>query len=116
VVIAEQENTESAVGLLLKIMYYAVTIDQNLVSHFTYDKKVNGFIFCFELFTSILLIFISLAMYICSSVIDQTVVVAYSSKLSVFLSCYSRRIAVGSQVREIMHLVMIVYFKTICEQ
>lgn len=55
-------------------------------------------------------------MYICSSVIDQTVVVAYSSKLSVFLSCYSRRIAVGSQVREIMHLVMIVYFKTICEQ
>lgn len=115
-VIAEQENVESTVGLLLKIMYSAVTMNQDLVSHLTYDKKVNDFICCFELFTLIILIFISLAMYICSSVINQTVVVAYSSKLSVFLSCYSRRIAVGSQVREIMHLVMIVYFKTICEQ
>lgn len=39
VVIAEQENVESAIGLLLKIMYNAVTINQDLVSHFTYDKK-----------------------------------------------------------------------------
>ena len=107
-VIAEQENIENAVGLvagqsaglLLKIMYNAVTIDQNLVSHFTYDKKVNDFIFCFELFTLIILIFISLTMYICSSVIDQTVAVAYSCKLSVFLSCCSGRIAIGSQVRD----------------
>ncbi|KAK2407556.1 mediator of RNA polymerase II transcription subunit 15a [Trifolium repens] len=47
VVIAEKENVESAVGLaaeqseglLVKIMYNAVTINQNLVSKFTSDKK-----------------------------------------------------------------------------
>ncbi|XP_013445193.3 uncharacterized protein [Medicago truncatula] len=47
VVIAEKENVESVVGLasehagglLVKIMYNAVTINQNLVSHFTSDKK-----------------------------------------------------------------------------
>ncbi|AET02592.2 hypothetical protein MTR_8g043880 [Medicago truncatula] len=46
-VIAEKENVESALGVatehsegsIVKIMYNAVTIDQNLVSHFTYDKK-----------------------------------------------------------------------------
>lgn len=67
-VIAEKENVESALGVatehsegsIVKIMYNAVTIDQNLVSHFTYDKKVNGFIFYFQLFALIILIFISL--------------------------------------------------------
>ncbi|AET02586.1 hypothetical protein MTR_8g043680 [Medicago truncatula] len=46
-VIAEKENIESALGVAIeqsegsriKIMYNAVTINQNHVSHFTYDKK-----------------------------------------------------------------------------
>jgi len=58
-VIAEKENVESVVGVhwteqsegsLVKIIYNAVTINQNLVSHFTYDKKVDGFTFYFQLF------------------------------------------------------------------
>ena len=107
-VIAEKEIVESVVGvaaeqsegLLVKIMYNAVTINQNLVSHFTSDKKVNDFIVCFELFALNILIFISLTMYIGFAVIDQTTAVAYSCKLSIFLSCYSGRIAVESQVRD----------------
>ncbi|XP_058745720.1 mediator of RNA polymerase II transcription subunit 15a-like isoform X2 [Vicia villosa] len=47
VVIAEKENAKNAVGLatdpseglVVKILYNAVTINQNLVSHFTADKK-----------------------------------------------------------------------------
>ncbi|PNX92068.1 hypothetical protein L195_g015199 [Trifolium pratense] len=53
VVIAEKENVETAVGqaaelsegLLVQIMYNAVTINQNLVSKFTSDKKVSSIIF-----------------------------------------------------------------------
>lgn len=83
-VIAEKEIVESVVpvaseqseGLLVKIMYNAVTINQNLVSHFTSDKKVNDFIFCFELLN--ILISISSTMYIGFAVIDQTTAVAYS--------------------------------------
>lgn len=67
-VIAEKENIESALGVAteqsegsrIKIMYNAVTINQNYVSHFTYDKKVSDFIFYFQLFALIILIFISL--------------------------------------------------------
>jgi hypothetical protein len=55
VVITEKENVETAVGLvaeeseglLVKIMYNAVTINQNLVSKFTSDKKVNDFYILF---------------------------------------------------------------------
>jgi len=80
-VIAEKKNTESLAGvateqgeeLLVHTMYNAVTINQNLVSHFTYDKKVNGFIFYFQLFALIILIFISLTMYILVLHIDQTI-------------------------------------------
>jgi len=108
VVIAEKKIVESVVGvayeqregLLVKIMYNAVTINQNVVSHFTSDKKVNDFIFCFELFALIILIFISSTMYIGFTVIDRTTAVVYSCKLSVFLSCYSGRIAIESQVRD----------------
>lgn len=97
-VIAEKENIESALGVAteqsegsrIKIMYNAVTINQNYVSHFTYDKKVSDFIFYFQLFALIILIFISLTMYIGSAVIDQTVAVAYSCKLYLFISCYSK--------------------------
>ncbi|CAL5196431.1 unnamed protein product [Lathyrus oleraceus] len=47
VVIAEKENAKSAVGvatdqsegLVVKILYNAVTINQNIISHFTADKK-----------------------------------------------------------------------------
>lgn len=71
-VIAEKENAKSAVGvatdqsegLVVKILYNAVTINQNIISHFTADKKVNDFIFGFELFVSRILIFISLTLYI----------------------------------------------------
>jgi len=45
-------------------MYNAMTINQSPVSHFTCDKNVNDFMLCFELFTLIILIFISLTMYI----------------------------------------------------
>jgi hypothetical protein len=56
VVIVEKENVETAVGLvaeeseglLVKIMYNAVTINQNLVSKFTSDKKVNDFYILFS--------------------------------------------------------------------
>jgi len=51
-------------GVLVKIMYNAMTTNQSHVSHFTYDKNVNDFMLCFELFTLIILIFISLSMYI----------------------------------------------------
>lgn len=85
-VIAEKEIVENLVGvaaeqnegLLVKIMYNAVSINQNLVSHFTSDKKVNDFIFCLELFALTILIFISSTMYIGFVVIDQTTVVSYS--------------------------------------
>lgn len=50
-IIGEKDNikseagvaTEHSEGLVVKFMFNAVTIDQNLVSHFTADKKVNDF-------------------------------------------------------------------------
>lgn len=118
VVIAEKENVESVVGLasehagglLVKIMYNAVTINQNLVSHFTSDKKVNVFIFCLELFALIIFIFISLTMNITSAVIDQSAAVTYSCKLSVFVSYFSGRITVARQVRDYDCILFHLYF------
>jgi hypothetical protein len=95
VVIAEKENVvglaaEQTEGLLVEIIYNAVTINQNLLSKFTSDKKVNDFRFCFELFALITLDFILLTVYIRFAVTYQTAAVDYSCKLSIFLSCYSR--------------------------
>ena len=118
-VIAEKENVGSVLGLaseqggglLVKIMYNAVTINQNLVSHFTSDKKVNDLIIlCFELFALIILIFISLTMNITSAVIDQSAAVTYSCKLSIFLSYFSGQITVGRQVRDYDCILFHLYF------
>jgi hypothetical protein len=83
-------------------MYNAVTINQNLVSKFTSDKKVNDF---YILFWTIRIGYfgfylIDCVVYIGLPVTDQTAAVAYSWKLSVFLSCHSRWISVESQVRD----------------
>lgn len=53
IVICEKENIESAAGgatehskgLVVKFMYNAVTVNQDLVSHFEVDRKVNDFKF-----------------------------------------------------------------------
>lgn len=70
VIIDEKDNieqpfgiaTEQTEGLVIKIIFNAVSISQNLVYEFTTDKKVNDFKLCFELFILIILIFISLIM------------------------------------------------------
>lgn len=114
VVIDEKENAERGrqeiEGLAVKILFNAVTINQNLVYHFTSDKKVNHFVLCFELFTTNILIYISLTVYIGHAVVDETVTVGYSAELSVFLSRYSRRIAMPSRVRDDDYVILSSYY------
>lgn len=57
IVIGEKDSIQSAAGgaaedgegLVIKFLFNAVTFNQNLISHLSADKKVNYFIFCFEL-------------------------------------------------------------------
>jgi len=57
IVIAENDSfhkapgvaAEDSEGLVIEFVFNAVSINENLVSHISSDKKVNYFIFCFEL-------------------------------------------------------------------
>lgn len=59
---------EHGEGLVIEFLFNAVTVNQDLVSHLSADKKVNYFIFCFELciliFCLLLFCFID---YLCCS-------------------------------------------------
>jgi len=40
---------EDSEGLVIEFLFNAVSVNKNLLSHISADKKVNYFIFCYEL-------------------------------------------------------------------
>lgn len=93
-------DTEHPEGLLVKFLFNAVTVNQDLISHFAADKKVNYFIFCFELFILLFGTFLPLTMYVDHAVHNQTFMGGCSHKLSIFLTSNFRQNAIGCQVRD----------------